>query len=92
MNEVEPIANDDKRQLVLKASFLKEVLDLLWVVVVALATNALDFPDLASAGSSLDILEVYLGILAQVDDGAQVVVETFEALERLEHLDELDGA
>ena len=45
-----------------------EVLDLLGVVEVAPAADTLDLTDLTGARSSLDVLEVNLGVLAEVDD------------------------
>ena len=92
MHEVESVADDDERELIRELGFLEKVLDLLRVVEVALSAEAFDFSDLTSSGCGLDVLEVHLGILAEVDDRAKVVVKTFEALERLEHLDQVDGA
>ncbi len=92
MDEVETVADDDKRQLVRELGFLEEVLDLLGVVVVGLSADALDFSDLTSASSGLNVFEVHLGVGREVDDGTEVVVETLERLEGLEHLDELDRA
>lgn len=65
------------------------MLDSLGVVVFAPSANALDFADLASAGGSLGDLEMNLGIGAEVADGTEVVVKSFESLEGL---DLLDGA
>ena len=76
VHKVEPIAHDDERELVLKFCLFEEILDFLRVVVVALSANTLDLPDLVSAGGSLDVLEVDFGVLAKVDDGSKVVVET----------------
>ena len=84
VHEAEPVANNDERELVGELGFLEEVLDLLRVVEVALATNALDLANLASTGSSLDVLEVYLGVLAEVDDGPKVVVQTWRNIETCE--------
>lgn len=92
MNEVESVADDDERELVLQLGFLEKVLDLLGVEVIALPTNTFDFPNLTSASGSLDVLEVDLGVCAEVDNGTEIVVETLEGLEALEHLDELDGS
>lgn len=75
MHEVEAVADNDERELVRELSLLEEVLDLLRVVEVALATDTLDLADLASASGSLDIFEVDLLILAEVDNGAEVVVQ-----------------
>ena len=47
VDEVEAIANNDERKLVLKLDLLKEVLDFLWIVEIAFVTDTLDFPDLA---------------------------------------------
>ena len=76
VHEIESIANDDERKLVLKFRLLEEVLDFLWVVVVALPADTFDLSDLVRAGSRLDVLEVDLGVLAKVDDGTEVVVQT----------------
>ena len=76
MHEVEPIADDDKRKLVLEFGLLEEILDFLRVVVVALSAYALDLSNLVSTCGSLDVLEVDFGILAKVDDRSKVVVET----------------
>ena len=76
MHEVEPIADDDKRKLVLEFGLLEEILDFLWVVVVALSAYTLDLSNLVSTCGSLDVLEVNFGILAKVDDRSKVVVET----------------
>lgn len=78
MYKVEPIADNDERKLVLKFGLLEEVLDLLRVVEVALSTNTLDLSDLVRAGGRLDVLEVDFGVLAKVDDGSEVIVETYE--------------
>lgn len=75
---VEPVADDDERQLVRELGLLEEVLDLLRVVEVALAHDTLHLADLAGPGGGLDVLEVHLGVLAQVHDRAEVVVETCE--------------
>lgn len=76
MDVVEAVADDDEGELVGKLGLLEEVLDLLGVVEVALADDALDLPDLAGARRGLDVLEVHLGVLADVDDRAEVVVES----------------
>ena len=75
VDESKPVANDDERKLVGKFGFLEEVFDLLRVVEVALSTNALNLTNLAGARGGLNVLEVYLGILAQVDNRAEVVIQ-----------------
>jgi len=76
VNKVEPIADDNKRKLVLEFSLLEEVLDLLRVVVVALSANTFDFSNLVGACGCLNILEVDFGVLAKVDDRSEIIVET----------------
>ena len=76
VHKVKPIADNDKRKLVLKFGLLEEVLDLLRIVVVALPANALDLPDLVRAGGRLDVLEMDFGVLAKVDDGSEIIVKT----------------
>ncbi len=74
VNKVETIANNDKGKLVAELGLLEEILDLLGVVIVALATDTLDLPDLTSSGSGLNVLEVNLRISAEIDDGTEVIV------------------
>ena len=66
MNKVEMIADNNKRELARKLGLLKEVFNLLGVVVVAFSTDALYFTDLASAGGCFDILDVDLRIFAEI--------------------------
>jgi hypothetical protein len=77
VNEVEPLTDNDERKLIGELRFLEEVLDFLGVIEVTLPAEALDFSNLTSSSCSLDIFEMDLWILAQVDDGTQVVVETW---------------
>lgn len=76
VDEVEAVADDDEWELIGELGFLEEVFDFLGVIEVALATDALDLADLSGASGGLDVLEVDFGVLAQVDDRAEVVVET----------------
>jgi hypothetical protein len=76
MNEVEPVADNNERKLVRELRLLEEVLNFLGIVKIALSANALNFPNLTSASCGLDILKVDFLVLAEVDDGAKVVVET----------------
>lgn len=78
MDKAEAVADDDQGQLVRKLRLLEEVLDFLWVVEVALAADALDFADLPSARRCLNVLEVNFGILTQVDDRTEVVVQALD--------------
>lgn len=76
MDEIETVANNDQRQLVGQFCLLEKVLDFLRVVVVAFPANPLNFPNLASTRSSLNVLEMDFGILAEVYHRAEIVVET----------------
>lgn len=76
VDEVEAVADDDEGKLIGEFGLLEEVLDFLRVVMVALSADALDLPDLPSASGSLNVLEVHLGILADVHNRSKVVVET----------------
>jgi hypothetical protein len=78
VHEVEAIANNDKWELIREFGLLEEILDFLGVVEVALPTDALHFTDLASPGSSLDVFEVNLGILAEVDNRTKIVIEAYQ--------------
>jgi len=53
--------------------------------------DALDLLDLASFASSLDVLEVNIGLLAEVDYGAKEVEQALVALEVLEDVDKRLG-
>ena len=88
VHEVEAIADDDERQLIGELGLLEEVLDALGVEAVALAAYALDLLDLARLARRLYVLEVHVGLLAEVDYGAEEVEEALVALERLEYVDE----
>ena len=92
VDKVESVANDDQGELVGQFSLLEEILDFLGVVEVAFPANALDFTYLARSSGGLDVLEVDFGVLAKIDDGPEVVIETLKCLEALKHLDQLDWA
>lgn len=77
MYKVKSVADNDKRELVVETGFLEEVLDLLGVVKVGLSADTLDLADLAGTGSSLNVLEVNLGVFAEVDNGTEIVVQTY---------------
>ena len=91
MHKVKSIANNDQRQLVGQFGFFEEVFDALRVEAVRLATYALDFFDLACFACRLYIFEVHIGLLTEVDYGAEKVEEAFVGLERLEYVDERLG-
>ena len=78
MDKVEAVADDDKGKLILKLCFLQEILDLLWIVMVAFPTDTLNFTNLAGPSGSLDILKVHFWIFAEVHNRPKVVVETLE--------------
>ena len=92
MHVVKAVTYDDERQLVWQLGFFKEVFDFLRVVGVGLAANAFDFADLTCSRRRLDVLEVHFRVLAQIHNRAQVVVQTLEAAELFEHLDQLRRA
>jgi len=75
MDEIETVANNDQRKLVGQFSFLEEILDFFGVVVVAFPANTFHLPNLASACSGLDVLEVDFRILADVHHRPEIVVE-----------------
>lgn len=52
---------------------LEEVLHPLGVVAVALPADSLHFLDLTRFARRLDVLEVNIGLLAEIDDGAEEV-------------------
>jgi hypothetical protein len=77
VNKVKTVANNDKGQLIGKFRPLEEVLDCLRITIVAFATDSLNFTDLASASGGLDVLETDLRILAEVYDGAKIVIQSY---------------
>lgn len=60
--------------------YLEEVFHTLGVVAVRFTADALDLLDLSSFASGLDVLEMNLGVLAEVNNRAQKVEQSFEAL------------
>lgn len=58
------------------SSYLQEVLHAFGVVAVALPADPLHLLDLAGLAGCLDVLEVHLGVLAEVHDGTQEVEQT----------------
>ena len=91
MDKVEAVADDDERQLVRQLGLLQEVLDALGVVHVALPADALHLLDLRRLARGFNVLEVHLGLLAEVDDRSEEVEQALIALERLEQLDQCRG-
>jgi hypothetical protein len=67
MDEVEAITDDDEWELVEELGFFKEVFDLLWIVKVTLATDALHLANLTSTSGDLDVLEINFRFLAVID-------------------------
>lgn len=61
-------------------TYLKEVLHALSIVAVGFTTDSFNFFDLSRLAGSLNVLEVDFRILAEIDDRAQEVEQTFEAL------------
>lgn len=57
---------------------LKEVLDALRIVTVALTADALDFLDLSCLTCTLNILKMDFRVLAKVDNGSQEVEQTWK--------------
>lgn len=80
MNKIKTIADDDQGKLILQLCLLQEILDLLWIVVVALSTDTFNFTNLAGPSGSLDVLEVDFRIFAEVHNRSEVVVKTFKRI------------
>ncbi len=91
MDEVEAVADNHQGQHLAKLGFLEEVLDLLGVVDAVVTADALNLADLSHLGGSFDVLEDNLGVLADIDDAAQEVVEAFSGLVLLEQIDQTLG-
>lgn len=67
-----------KQVLTFRQPHLEEVLHPLWVVAVALPADSLHFLDLTRFTRRLDVLEVNVGLLAEIDDGAQEVEQALD--------------
>jgi len=76
MNEVKPVTDNNEQKLVQELRLLEKILNFLGIVEIALSANVPNFLDLTSASCGLDILKVDFLVLAEVDDGAKVVVDT----------------
>lgn len=90
MNKVKTVANNDKGKLVGKLGLFEKVLDFFGVIVIALPTNALDLANLSSSGGSLNVLEIYFLILAEVDNRTKIVIQTLKTLVALKQFNESD--
>ena len=77
VDEVEAVANNNERKLVLQFGLFEEVLDLLRVVVITFAAYPLNLANLAGPRSSLNVLEMNFRIFADVNHGAEIVVEAY---------------
>ena len=91
MDEVEAVADNDQWQLLGQLSLLQEVLDLLWVEVSVVAANTLHLVELLHLGRGLNVLEYDIWLLADVDDAAEIIVESLSSLVFLEQVDESGG-
>ena len=91
MNEIESIANNNQGKLVRQSRFLQEILYLLRVVVITLATDPFDFGELTTSTGGLDVLEMYVGVGGEIDDTTEVVVQSLEGFELFKEFDELGG-
>jgi len=84
VHEVEAVADDYKWKLIRKLGLLQEVLNLLRIIVIGLPADALDLTNLSCPCSSLDVLEVNLGVIAQVYDGTEVIIKTLQTASQLQ--------
>lgn len=73
MNKVKSVTDNNQGQLIGQFGLLQEVLDMLWVIAVALTTNSLHFLDLSRFTGSLDVLKMYIWILTEVNNRSQEV-------------------
>ena len=76
MHEIESITNDDEGKLVRELGFLEEILDFLGIVIVAFPTDSLHLPDLTSTRCSLYVLEMHFRIFTEIDNRAEIIIET----------------
>ena len=91
VNEIETIADMDQRAGIGKLGILQILLDLLGDVNVRIAADTLGLLELAKLARRLDVLEMHMGVLREVDDGTEVVVQTLSGLVALKDLDEILG-
>lgn len=61
--------------------YLEEVFNPLWVIAVALSTDSLHFFDLSCFTGSLDVLKVYIGLLAEIHNRPKEVKQAFDGRE-----------
>lgn len=87
MHKVKTVANNDQRKLISQLCLLEEILDSFCIVAIAFTANSLNFFDLTGFASGLNVLEVNFLILAEVDNRAEEVKQTFVAFERLKKID-----
>mmetsp|Transcript_5001 Transcript_5001/g.13054 ORF Transcript_5001/g.13054 Transcript_5001/m.13054 type:complete len:1209 (-) Transcript_5001:895-4521(-) len=88
-DESEAIAHVDQRARVRQLRLHQEHLRLLRVEHARLARHALNLLHLPRLGCRLDVLEVHVGVLAGVDQAAEVEVQALVVLELLEQRDDL---
>ena len=66
VDKIEPIADNDERQLVGQFLFFQKIFHFFRFVAVGFAANALDFLDLVRFYRSLDVLEMHVCFLAEI--------------------------
>mmetsp|Transcript_10294 Transcript_10294/g.24654 ORF Transcript_10294/g.24654 Transcript_10294/m.24654 type:complete len:368 (+) Transcript_10294:2459-3562(+) len=91
VHETVAVAHVDKRPRVRQLGVQQECLHLARVVNLRVAANALNLLELVELRGRHDVLVVHNRRLARVHDGAQVVVESVEAVVLLEQRDEALG-
>mmetsp|Transcript_27593 Transcript_27593/g.79608 ORF Transcript_27593/g.79608 Transcript_27593/m.79608 type:complete len:1497 (-) Transcript_27593:110-4600(-) len=91
INKVETITDMDQRAGIGKLGILQILLHLLGDVNVRITADALGLLELPKLARRLNVLEVHVGVLREVDDGTEVVVQTLGGLVALKDLDEILG-
>mmetsp|Transcript_5486 Transcript_5486/g.14328 ORF Transcript_5486/g.14328 Transcript_5486/m.14328 type:complete len:1400 (-) Transcript_5486:639-4838(-) len=85
------VAHIDQRPGILRFLLHEVVFDGLRVVEIALASDTLELGPLLQLARRLDVLEVDLGILGRVHDGAKIQVESLPDLDLAEDLHQVGG-
>ena len=64
-------------ELLCQVGFFEEILDLLGIVVIIVATDPLNLSDISSCCRSLDVFEYNFWIFTQVYNAPKIVIESF---------------
>ena len=84
-----PITHVDKRSRIRQLGIFKILFHFLWNIDIRVPTDTLCFLELAKHTGSLDVFEVYIGILRNIHDITEVVVKTLGSMVLFKNLHQL---